>query len=126
MADLEKSAKVRTDVPRIGEIRIMSWEKRLREVMICAAVLTLGVCPATAAQVRSFTDSQGVIHITNEREALKDAGATKAPATPVYQPVSHGFSDISPESPGNFPDRIPREKRYKLNVFFHNKITLPN
>ena len=49
------------------ETKTMSWEQRLRGCVLCAAFLTLWVCPATAAQVRSFADSQGVIHITNER-----------------------------------------------------------
>ena len=84
-----------------------------------------GVFPATAAQVRSFTDSRGVIHITNVGEARKDAGAPKAPATPAYQPVSQ-FSDQGPESPGNFSERVPRDKRFKVKAFFHNMITLPN
>ena len=100
----------------------MSWEKRLRGFMLCAVFLSLGVCPATAAQVRSFADSRGVIHITNEREARKDAGAPKAPTTPAYQQVSQDVSDLGPEFPGNFPDRVPRDKRYKLKVFFHDMI----
>lgn len=106
----------------------MNREKRLRGLMICAAVLVLsvGVLPATAAQVRSFTDVHGVIHISNVGEARQDAGASKAPATPAYQPVSHDFSNLSPASPGNFSDRVPRDKRYKVKAFFHNMITLPD
>lgn len=103
----------------------MNWEKSLRGFMIGAAFLTLGVGPATAAQVRSFTDSQGVIHISNEEGARRGLGTPKAPATSAYQPVSQDFADMGPESPGNFPDRVPRDKRYKVNVFFRNKIILP-
>ena len=108
------------------ETKTMSWERRLRAFMICAAFLTLGVCPATAAQVRSFTDSQGVIHITNAGEARKGEETPKAPATPAYQPVAHDFVAMSPESPGNFPKREPRDKRYKLKVLHRDKIILPN
>jgi hypothetical protein len=104
----------------------VSWERCLRGFMICAAFLTLVAFPATAAHVRRFTDLQGVIHITNDGEARKDLEASKASATPAYQPASHDVSDISPEPPGNFSDRVPRDKRYKLKVFYHNKIILPN
>ena len=37
----------------------MNWENRLWGLMVCAAFLSLGVFPASAAQVRSFTDSPG-------------------------------------------------------------------
>jgi hypothetical protein len=94
--------------------------------MICAAFLALGVFPATAAEVRRFTDIQGVIHITNAGEARQDLGASKASATPAYKPVSHDSCDISSEPPGNFSDRVPRDKLYKLKVLYHNKIILPN
>ena len=105
----------------------MSWEKRLRGLMVCAAVLSLGVCPATAAQVRSFTDAQGVIQITNVGEAPEDAETPKESVTPTYQRVSHRYWDTGLEPPGNASDKVPSYKHYKVRKFLGaHKIILPN
>jgi hypothetical protein len=109
-----------------GDSKIVRRKKRLWGAAICAVLLTLGVAPATAAKVWRFTDNQGVIHITNEGEAHQDLKVPETSGTPAYHPASHDVPEISPEPPGNFADRVPRDKRYKLKVFYNNKITLPN
>ena len=103
----------------------MSWEKRLRGLMVGAAFLSLGVS-GHGHPGPELHRQPGSHFISNVVEARKDAEAPKAPATLAYQPVSQDFSDQGPESPGNFSDRVPRDKRYKLKAFFHNMITLPN
>jgi hypothetical protein len=103
----------------------MKWKKCSRRLMLGATLVIFGVFPASAAKVRSFADMQGVIHITNEDEAPVNAAGPKDRVNTAHKLGPDDVSDISSESPGNFPDRVPRDKRYKLQALYHDQIVLP-
>jgi hypothetical protein len=62
----------------------MGWNQRIAACTMGLICLSLFIRPASAAGIRHFTDSQGVIRITNQGEADQE------PATPSSPPIFEG------------------------------------
>ena len=94
----------------------MGWKRPNAVWMINVVVLALWVLTAAADRIQSFTDSRGVIHITNLNGAKRQPETPGGQTDPTHPEAVPPSQAITSQTATCVPSKSGiRDKRYKMN-----------